>query len=230
MGRECCIKNCLKTRDKDMNLSLYKFPRTNTLKYKWLEAIPPNLITLPVQRNACICSVHFSKNLFRPLTPTGKNLLKQDAIPSIFDTESENERDENSIVESSSEIEQTSSTEKMDKTTKNRASVDMNTVDMNTVDMNTVDMIQVSPTKYRIAEKQIQLQRKIHILQKRLHRRGLAITTMHNLIDTLKRNNLHNSDLAQVLSNNFNGSKFECILNEYRNQNVAKTGRRIHHK
>lgn len=37
---------------------------------------------------------------------------------------------------------------------------------------------------------------------------------------------MHNSDLEQVLTNNFDDLKLECILNEYRNQNVTKTCRR----
>lgn len=66
----------------------------------------------------------------------------------------------------------------------------------------------------------------MHILQKRLRHRELTITTMRNLIDILKKNNIHNSDLEQILMSNFDGLKLELLLNEYRNQNVEKTQRR----
>lgn len=50
---------------------------------------------------------------------------------------------------------------------------------------------QVSPKIQRLAEQNSkQLQKKVHVLQKRLHRRDLTITRMRNLIDTLKKNNM----------------------------------------
>lgn len=74
---------------------MHKFPRKGTSKYnKWLHAIPQDLIT-SIQDNAYICCMHFSKDAFQPSTSTKKNLLKRDAIPSIFYTEFEDVIDEN---------------------------------------------------------------------------------------------------------------------------------------
>ncbi|XP_071638493.1 uncharacterized protein Oseg5 isoform X2 [Temnothorax longispinosus] len=162
-----------------------RFPRKDTLQYnKWLQAIPPDLITL--QRNIYICCTHFCENSFQPSTPTGKNILKEDAIPSIFYSGSEDARDENNIFDNfTREAEKTMSQGQICETAIKRVSVDINT--------------QVSPKKQRILEKNTQLQRKVHILQQRLRRRELTITTMRNLIDTLKTNNMHNSDLEQKI-------------------------------
>lgn len=85
---------------------------------------------------------------------------------------------------------------------------------------------QISPKKRRIMQENTQLRRKVHVLQKRLHRRELTISTMRNLIDVLKTNNMHTPELEQVLISNFDGVKLECMLNECRNLNVAKTQRR----
>ena len=78
----------------------------------------------------------------------------------------------------------------------------------------------------KTTEREQELQRKVHVLQKRLLRRDETIKTMRNIIDTLKTNNLHNTDLEKILRNNFSGSKLQVILNEYHNNNVAPTQRR----
>ncbi|EFN73364.1 THAP domain-containing protein 9, partial [Camponotus floridanus] len=71
-----------------------------------------------------------------------------------------------------------------------------------------------------------ELLKKIHILQKRLHRREKTIKTTQNIIETLKTNHEHNTDLEKILLNNFSDSKLQIILNEYHNNNVVSTQRR----
>lgn len=170
MGRQCCIKNCSNSKDKNPDLSIHKFPSKDISKYnKWMQAIPPDFITLPIQHDAYICCMHFSENAFQPTTPTGRTVLKKDAVPSIFYTESADVKNDNNIIENF-----TYAAEQM--TLKRRASVDAST--------------QVSPRKQRLLDRQ-ELQRKVHILQQRLHRRDTTIATMRNFISTLKTNNSH---------------------------------------
>lgn len=85
---------------------------------------------------------------------------------------------------------------------------------------------QVSPKRRRITEKEIELKRKVNILQNRLHRRDEKIATMSSIIDILKKNNACDPDLEQMLRNIFSGLQLKFILNEYNNNNVAPTHKR----
>lgn len=87
MPSHCCVYNCTKKgyRDEEGNkISYFKFPLEKTLKNKWIHAIRreegPNF---QITDSTKVCSRHF-RAIDIKKTLAGKNLLKTDAVPSVF--------------------------------------------------------------------------------------------------------------------------------------------------
>ncbi|XP_070161820.1 THAP domain-containing protein 1-like isoform X2 [Polyergus mexicanus] len=96
---KCILKNCTSSYDKNIELSFHSFPLNDRYK-EWLQAIPENLIELPLQQCTHICSKHFSKDAYYPkCTPTSNVRLWKNAIPSIFYISNKDETTEENTVE-----------------------------------------------------------------------------------------------------------------------------------
>lgn len=108
MTRKCCVKSCNKSKDKqsiENRRQLFKVPRNEDVKLKWLESIGDNLIKGNSNRkNLFVCHQHFSNTCFydNPIKtlidgneitlPRKLMRLKEDSIPSIFEVVSESTR------------------------------------------------------------------------------------------------------------------------------------------
>lgn len=62
-----------------------------TCYQRWVQAIPENLLDLPLPEYSYICSLHFCHTSYQPFMLTSKNILCKDAYPTLFYTEESNE-------------------------------------------------------------------------------------------------------------------------------------------
>jgi hypothetical protein len=85
------------------------------------------------------------------------------------------------------------------------------------IDLSFLTPAREQTSKRRLSEKDetiTQLRKKVKLLQQNVRRRDLKLSKMGDLLDQLKKENLINSDIQQVLSTRFNGLALTLMKNE----------------
>ena len=90
-GDHCCVFGCTNRRQKNPDLSFHSFPRSNSLRREWIQAIRREVgKEFAIMANTVVCSIHFEESCFQPQLPTGAEMrrkcrrLKVDAVPRLF--------------------------------------------------------------------------------------------------------------------------------------------------
>lgn len=90
MPRRCCVPDCTSNSSSGVKCSVFKFPSSNELKYKWTRNIHRENGWKPTDSSG-VCIEHFESECIKRenvhgsiITPLKHVQLKPDAIPTIF--------------------------------------------------------------------------------------------------------------------------------------------------
>ncbi|XP_012267372.2 THAP domain-containing protein 1-like isoform X1 [Athalia rosae] len=237
MVKRCAIVSCKNEFVPGRGVTYHAFPTKDAeRKKKWLDAIPNGLINNITETNF-ICSLHFRpENYFD--TPSGRNFLKKDAVPSSFEflphVASKKTEEIMSMlfqvanneltVNPRNKLKRRVEDNMTDEFENMRADDEENTspeVAHNKSDAST----QTSPKQSKPTPRMDILANKVDVLQKRLRRRDAKISIMEDVIKSLKENSNHSEGIQGILEKHFSGDKLELLLNEVNNNNVTPNNR-----
>ncbi|XP_031358400.1 THAP domain-containing protein 1-like [Photinus pyralis] len=210
MVKHCCAYGCSNEWNPNLNIPFHTFPlkRPEILRL-WVQAV--RLVGFKPTATTVICGKHFTPDSYLE-SALNKNLLKKDAVPSIFNFP----RHLMKTMTARREI-----IRHVNKDCSSDCTMDVDEF-LNTNDKNT----QTSPRKLKRSLVEQRMSRKIKILQQRLRRRESSIKNMKDLINLLRSNKKSDGDLEDTLSRNFSNFALELFKCEAGNKKVAPTQRR----
>ncbi|KAM7287876.1 uncharacterized protein ISCGN_031567 [Ixodes scapularis] len=89
MVETCCVPLCRQRGYRDENskkVTFHKFPSGNKLRRKWIHAIRRDPgAHFSIQQTTKVCSRHFTPDSFVPNVASGRQYLKENAVPSLFE-------------------------------------------------------------------------------------------------------------------------------------------------
>lgn len=254
MVSSCVAYNCTTRSRKESGISFFGFPLSNPpLLKKWILAIRRE--GLRPSRSTRICSKHFDPESFQCRPDASYPLLRQDAVPSVFDFSMHNNED---VGKNKKKI---TTTEKLLLELKDEYPSDNEISPLACCAIESVDPSKIVAAdhcydgpklgdipfescqrvkreivsavneqnkrfKEELAKKRLVLRRKIRTLQQQIRRRDKTVRRLKRTINEMKDQRLDNeAGRLAFLRANFNPVQAEIFENELRNSEV-KAARR----